>query len=216
MLIADFVKYVLPDVQGCPTGTAKLAVIDAATEFLTFSGAWSEVQDAIALSDNNAEYDLEAPSGARCIDLRAVYASFSSDGKLIPVSMDQLAVAIPSWQTAESNLPSHYTRAFDYTTIRVFPLPTDVDGHSIRPHASYTLKETATSIPDVIVQRYREVISSGAKARLMVMSKVNWRDIESAKFHLDRFENGKLAAKVIAEHGNTKSSVFVPPRAFGQ
>jgi hypothetical protein len=216
MTITDFLKYVLSDVSGCPTATAKQAVLDAATEFLTYTGAWNEIQDPITLLTNVSEYDLEAPTGARCIDILAVYSSFSPSGELIPVTMEQLARDIPNWNTAEGNLPSHYTRAFDFRAIRVFPLPTDPGAATLRMHAVFTLKDTATTIPDDIVWRYREQIASGAKARLMIMSKVPWRDLESAAIHSGIFDSGKLAAKVTAAHGKTRGAIFVPPRVFGQ
>jgi hypothetical protein len=208
---------VLSDVSGCPTATAKQAVLDAATEFLTYTGAWNEIQDPITVQADTNEYDLEAPAGARCIDILAVYATFASGGKLVPVTMEQLAAYMPNWAAAEGSLPTHYTRAFDFTTIRVYPLPTaPAAADQIRMHAVFTLRDTATSIPDDIVYRYREQIASGAKARLMIMSKVPWRDLESAAIHKGIFDSGVLAAKVTAAHGKTRGMIIVPPRQFGQ
>lgn len=216
MTITDFLKYVLPDVVGCPTASAKQAVLDAATEFLTFTGAWNEIQDPIGLSNLSNEYDLEAlPTGARCIDIRAIFAPFVSGGELRPATMAQINAQFPNWATQTSNLPSHYTRAFDFTTIRVFPIPDNASGQVLRVHAVYTLKADATTIPDEIVERYREVIASGAKARLMVMAKVPWQDLTLASYHRNEFSNGKAAAKITAEHGKTRGEIRVPARRFG-
>lgn len=215
MLITDFLKYVLPEVPGCPTVSAKQAILDSATEFLTYSGAWNELQDPIALSALNNEYDLDAPTGARCIDIRAVYATFYSTGHLQPATMTQIALLFPQWATATANLPSHYTRAFDFNTIRVFPIPDNPNGEVIRIHAVYTLKADATLIPDDIVERYREVIAAGAKTRLLRMG-AQWKDMAMSAFYKTEFENGKLVAKVTAEHGKTRGYVTAPARRFGQ
>jgi hypothetical protein len=215
MTLDDFLKYVLPEVPGCPTVTAKQAVLDAADEFLTFTGAWDEVQDAIPLLADVQEYELEAPTGARCIDLKAVY---TRAGQLEGVTIRQLAVLLPNWQSAEASHPSHYTRAFDFSNIRVYPLPTAPDGETIAMHAVYTVTDRATTIPDVIVQRYREPIAAGAKARLQRMSPkvATWADARAAKERQDEFEDGKLAARVTANHSKTTGALYVPARAFGQ
>lgn len=213
ILIADLLKYVLPEVSGCPTATAKLAIIDAAKELFTFSGLWNEIQDPVTLNEGEANYDLEAPPGAQCISLKAVYAPWASYGELTGFTADQMPT---DWQTAEGNLPSAYTRAFDFTSIRVYPIPTNVDGTSaIRMHAVYTLKDTATTIPDDIVSRYRDLITDGAKARLMIKPKQTWTDLPTAAIYQGRFNDGKLAAKVNAEKSKTRGNVTVPPRLFG-
>jgi hypothetical protein len=213
MTLEDFCKYVLPDVPGCPTFTAKQAVLAAATEFLTFSGAWNEIQDPVDVQDNVSEYDLDAPSGARAIDIKAIY---TTSGELVPVTLRELAQILPTWQTAEGSAPAYYTRAFDFTTIRVYPKPVNPPAETLTMHVVYTLKDTATTIPDAIVQRYQEPIASGAKARLMVMAKVAWSDPKLALYHKAMFDDGKLAARVTASHDKTPAGLYVPARAFGQ
>jgi hypothetical protein len=213
MTLDDFLRYVLPDVSGCPSVTARQAVLEAAIDFLTFSGAWSEIQDPVAIMANIAEYDLEAPSGARCIDVKEV---FTRAGALTPLTLRQLAVLMPNWQTAEANAPAYYTRAFDFTSIRVYPMPTDPNGETLSMHAVYTLKDDATTIPDEIVQRYRKVIAAGAKATLMGMSKVAWADPVNAARHQSEFDSGKVVARITANHDKTTGCVVVPARRFGQ
>lgn len=211
--IVDLLKFVLPEVSGCPSATAKLAIIDAAKEFLTFSGVWNEIQDPVVLEEGEPNYDLEAPTGARCINLKAVYAPWASRGELQGLTSDQLPV---DWQTAEGNLPYAYTRAMDFSSIRVYPIPTNVDGTSaIRMHAIYTLKDTATSMPDDIVERYRDAICDGAKARLMVKPKQTWTDLATAAYYQAMFNDKKLVAKVHAEHSKTRGNITVPPLKFG-
>lgn len=212
MTLDDFLKYVLPDVPGCPAIVARQAVTDSADDFLTFSGVWSEVQDAFALADGVNEYDLEAPAGARCIDVRAVYTSV---GALTPVTVDELARRLPNWQSATGSCPSYYTRGFDFTTLRVYPRPENPNGETIAVHAVYTLKDSTSSIPDIIVQRYRDVIADGAKAKLKSMSKVAWADLARAAVHKEDFEAGKVTARITALHGNTAGSITVPSRRFG-
>lgn len=215
MLITDFNEYVYKDVRGCPTNDVTDAVRDAATEFLTYTGAWREVQDPIQLQDDQHTYDLEPVAGTKVIDILNVYASFATGGELKPKTLDQVRAIWPNWDEAEGSLPTVYTRAFDYTSIRVFPIPTDVNGAEIRMHAIYTLTRTATSIPDVIVDRYRDAITSGALKRLLSMARTPWQDLKLAQYHSQQFESAKQVARITTRHQNTAGHVVVPPRKFG-
>lgn len=217
MTITDFLRYVLPGISGVPTPLARQAVIDAATEFLTETKVWDEIQGDVTLVDGAPDYDLDAPSGGRCIDLKEVYAFWAPDGRLRGVTMSQLAREMPNWQTAQGSLPSHYTRAFDYSSVRVFPTPKEPTADAvIRMHGVYTLREDATAIPDEIVRRWREPIAAGARARLLITSKDNpWRDLDLGQYEMRRFREGISEAQIYAEHSKTTGAVTVPPIRFG-
>lgn len=217
MLISDFVANVLPDLPGCPTASVKKAVIDAAKEFLTESQVWNEIQDPLLILAGVNEYSLDGPStGAKCIDIKAIYAPWMARGELFGVNMEQLASVFPFWDTATGSQPTHYTRAFDFTNFRVFPFPANVpSGTQVRVHGVYTLTDAATVIPDDIVDRYGERIASGAKYRLMLNPGKTWSNPQLAKYHRDEFDNGKISAKVDAMHAKTTGNFIVPARRFG-
>lgn len=213
MKAADFLKYVLPHVPGCPSVTARQAVLDAAREFLSESQVWDEIQDPIPVADDVQEYDLEAPVGALCIDVREIYLR---TGTLIPVTVAQLSSVLPDWQTAQGSQPRFYTRSFDFSSIRIFPKPLEPAGQTMRVHGVYTLSEAATDIPDAIVARYREPIASGAKYRLMVLPGQTWTDLRLAEHHKNKFDDAVMTARITAQHGKTAGSAAVRPRAFGR
>lgn len=214
MTLNDFLsEFVLADVPGCPTAVAKKALLQKATEFLTHTQVWNEVQDATPVAESAQEYDLEAPPGALCIDIKAIY---SRCGKLTGVNLDRLAEVLPDWQTAEGSTPAWYTRAFDFTTFHVYPKPVHPGVETMTVHAVYTLKRTATVIADVIVDRYGDDIAHGVKAHLMVMPKVTWQDLQLAGFHKGEFEQAMSMAKITAAHGKTAGAVRARPRRFGQ
>lgn len=213
MTLTDFLDFILPTVPGCPSPVAKKAAIEAAIEFLTESQAWNEIQDALPVADNAQEYDLDAPTGARCIDIKAVYTRC---GELVPVTIEQLAARMSDWQAAEGNVPQLYTRAFDFTTFRVYPKPTEPGVETMRVHGVYTLKRSSTTIPDDIVDRYGKSIASGALRDLLVIPKTTWQDLNLAVFHKNEFETAKTMAKITAAHGKTAGAISVRPRRFGQ
>jgi hypothetical protein len=213
MTLDDFLVYVLPEAPGCPRQTAVRAVLDTAIDFLTFSQVWNEIQDPVPLQDQVNEYLLIAYQGqARCIDVREVYMS---NGRLIGKTMREIADLIPNWQVQTSNQPLYYSRAATYDTLRVFPIPSSPTD-SLTIDAVYTLKETATSIPDVIVQRWRKAIADGALSRLKSMSKVAWSDPARAKQHQDDYLFQRADARVTALTDKASGTVRVPGRLFGR
>lgn len=213
MTLTDFLDYILPDVPGCPSPVASRAALRAATDFLSRSQAWVEVQDPIAVVANQQEYELDAPSGARVIDVLAIH---TRAGELMPLTLDQLPRVYADWQTVEGNVPAHYTRGFDFTTFRVYPKPTEPNGETLRVQAVYTLRDTATAIPDEIVRMYGEAIASGAKERLMTMPGVAWKDLQLAQYHATKYQEGLNEARIRSAMGNTLASVAARPRRFGQ
>lgn len=211
--LSDLLDRILPDTPGCPSAVARAALLRTAIDFLTKSHAWSEVQDPVDVTADEAEYFLEAPTGARCIEILHVY---TRAGELIPATLAQIASIWPDWQVAQGSAPSHYTRAHDYTSLRVYPMPTAPNGETLTVHAVYTLKDTADSIPDVIVNAWGDVLAHGAKARLMTMPGVTWKDLELARYHLTEYEGGRAEARIQAELDRTPAAPRVKPRRFGQ
>jgi hypothetical protein len=214
MQISDLLPRVLPDVPGCPSAVARDAILKAADQFFTDSAIWDEVQDPIEVVDGQADYDLEAPSGARCINVKTVYGN--SGYELTGVDLMQLANAMPDWQTAAASTPRLYTRAFGFDFIRVFPLPTNPVAETLRVHGVYTVKDTSTTLPDEVMQRYADEIASGAKYRLMVQPRTTWQDLKLAQFHRDIFLSGIASARITAAHGKTTVAARVQPRRFGR
>lgn len=213
MLITDLLKFVTPHVPGCPTPTVRQAVMDSAIEFLTESQAWDEILDPVPVVDGVYEYDLEAPQGAVCIDVKDVYTRTS---RLVGKTVGELAEIMPDWQTAQASSPAYYTRGFSYTSLRVCPIPLDPVDETITVHGIFTLSPTATQIPDVIVTRHREAIVSGALGRLMLMPGQSWTNAQLGQYHRDLANDKRASARVTAAHSKTSQSPSVRPRRFGQ
>jgi hypothetical protein len=213
MTLDDFLVYVLPEVPGCPRQIAAQAVLDAAIDFMTFSQVWNEIQDPIALVDGVYEYDLSAGwTYARAIDIREIY---TPNGRLIGKTMREIADLIPNWQVQTSSEPLYYSRAATYDTIRVFPIP-QLPTDSMTVDAVYTLRESATVIPDVVVQRWRRPIADGALARLQLMAGAAWFNERRGLRHEQDFERARADARITAMIDKASGSVRVPGRLFGR
>lgn len=228
MLITDFARHVTQWAPGAPSASVAQAILDAAKQFLTETQVWNEVQQPIPLQANVQTYDMDAPIGARCIAIKDIYAPYLSTGRLRGVTLDELARMMPNWQTAQasgndlgpqSGSPSIYTRAFDFTTFNLYPMPVaplpTTNGY-LQVHGVYTLLDSATSIPDDVVERYREAIVLGARARLQAMPAQTWTNERQAADAAQQFKTHIFRARVDALHAKTNGNTAVTPRVFGR
>ena len=209
-----FAPYVLPQVIGCPDPLLKQAVVMASIEFCQQTLAWTEIQDPVLLIGGVADYDLEAPSSdAIVVTVRDVWLGVK---RLIPTNMEALPRLLPNWSTAESSEPLYYNAAHDRNIIRVFPKPVSpAPGLSLVMRAAYMPTANAATLPDFLGQRYMEVISSGAKYRLMTMPGVAWSNPTLGTYYRQLFDAGVVEARIAEAHDRTPGSISVQSRRFG-
>lgn len=209
-LITQFALRVIPHVPNAPNALIRQAVIDAAAEFCTRTNAWNEIQDAVLTSANNADYELELPSGAQPLTIEDVWIGTE---RLTPLPMRQLQLVLPAWQTAVGT-PVYYNSEFDMLGFRVFPAPA-ASGLALRIRGSFTPTEASESLPDFMWTKYRETIASGAKARLLIAPEnMAWSNPKLGAYHQVLFDTGIADARIAVLHGRVAGALTVTPRRF--
>ena len=211
MNLDDFLPHLLPDLPGCPDSIVKQQLLFAVIEFCQETHAWNEIQDPIQVRERVNEIDVDTPTGARIVAVKDVWAS---SRKLRPVTMPQLFELIPNWQTAEGSEPTYYNASTDYRTMRIFPIPIDVNNSTLTLRVAYAPKMDATSIPDELAIKYWDALISGAKARLMVIPGKAWTNSQMSAYNRGIFNDGILKAKISALHDRVEGSLSVRPHPF--
>jgi len=211
MNLDDFLPHLLPDLPGCPHSIVKQQLLFAVIVFCQETHAWNEIQDPILVRERVNEIDVDTPTGARIVAVKDVWAS---NRKLRPVTMPQLFELIPNWQTAEGSEATYYNASTDYRTIRIFPIPIDVNGNTLTMRVAYAPKMDATSIPDELAIKYWDALIGGAKARLMVIPGKAWTNSQMSAYNRNVFDGGVLKAKISALHDRVEGSLSVRPHPF--
>lgn len=208
-----FLNHMLVDLPGCPDPTARYALLIAAGEFCRTSLCWDEFQDAEPLQDGVAGYDLFAPAGASVYMVKEVWIG---SRMLTPLSMSQLQVQVPAWQTAQTSTPLYYNAATDRGTLTLYPTPKESDGQTFVVRVAYAPTVTATTLPDFLFERYLDAVTSGAKARLMATpGHQPYSQPALAAYHREVFLNGIVLAQNESMHERVQGTVTVAPRTFG-
>lgn len=198
---------VAPEVMGCPSVVIESAVLRAAIEFCEKSTAWREPLDPITLQDGVAEYALPIPADARLVVIREREARLN--GQILnPVTNPALL------STTATGVPSHYAQR-GHDSVILYPIPSSADGMTLTLFAVLAPKLSATTLPDILADRYYEAISEGAKGILKRMPNQPWSDAARAADHYRLFQTKTAEARIEFEHGLVAGSLTVKPRPFG-
>ncbi len=211
MKLDDFFPFVLTEVIGCPNPTLRSAILLTAVDFCSRSHAWIEFSDPIVLEENTKEYDLDAPTGSFAQTVRDVWLG---SRRLHPITMSELQRVMPDWPTAQSNEPIYYNLAAQRGVLSVYPTPINLTGQALVCRTVFVPTMAATTLPDFLGQDQLEVISAGAKSRLMAMPNVQWSNPSLASYYRTLFENGVTDARIEEAHDRVPGSITVAPRAF--
>lgn len=204
--------YIMLDVDGAPAPVVTAMINKAARELCLRSSCWYEWED-IPLIANENEYDISSPSGSSVV--RAVKYAAIGQRALIPETEDRI-LENKRWMLEQVGEPQIFYMLTDMT-MKVYPIPTDVDaGKIMRVKSSFVPALDATSIPSPFIERYSETLIAGAKASLMAMANKTWSNPQMALVYQGIFDTGVDRARIEVEMSYSPTSLRVANRKFGQ
>lgn len=152
-------------------------------------------------------YPLTLPSDtAIAKGLRA----WLNDSLIEPISQDDLDNEFNNtefgwvgvnWRT-DVDLPTRWYLPDD-GTVGLLLAPSA--GGNLRIEAALKPTRVSTSFPSWIYERHLDTIVHGAKARLMMIPKKPFTDLELGRYHYNKFEEGVANARVGVATGNTRA-----------
>ena len=202
-----FYPMVAPDVMGCPSIVMDSAILRAAIEFCEKSTAWRQMLASMTLIDGIAQYALTLPADSRLVVIREREVRLNGQ-VLTPVSNPALL------SPTATGVPTHYAQR-GHDVLILYPIPSSADGMTLTVFAVLAPKLSATTLPDILADRYYEAISEGAKAILKRMPNQPWSDAARAADHYRLFQTKTAEARIEFEYGLVAGSMTVKPRPFG-
>lgn len=205
--IDSFLPLVMIEVPQCPEPVATAAIRSALIQLCDEALIWQEVVDPFVTEDGEAEYDIDAPSGARTSTIIRV----ELDGRHIaPKNEDRLAMRSYDFLSRKHKPVSYYQPNPD--VIRFYPVP---DGqYTVNMTLSYAPKRTGNSVPDYIFEQYLEVVKCGALFRLMTQPAKPWTQPNLGMKYGQMFSYGIDSARTEINKGRTRANLLVTQRPF--
>jgi len=205
--LETFYPMIAPEVLGCPSIAIDSAIIRAAAEFCEKSTAWREMLASMTLIDGIAQYALTLPADSRLVVIREREVRLNGQ-VLTPVSNPALL------SPTATGVPTHYAQR-GHDVLILYPIPSSADGMTLTVFAVLAPKLSASTLPDILADRYYEAISEGAKAILKRMPNQPWSDPARAADHYALFKTKTAEARIDFEYGLVAGSLTVKPRPFG-
>lgn len=193
---SDFLPSIRPYVQGASDFTIIEQVKQASREFFAYTGAWRFVIDPIATVASEAVYDLYNDYGAEVDRFEILYC----DGR--KVDYEVVSNMPEGWLDQTPGTPIKYLM-FNPEQIMLYPAPSAV----------YSITGVAYLVPvdqmeDWAFEKYKEVISYGAKSRLFAIPDKPWSNVKLAMANKTLFDDEKEKAKSKKYVGSSKSVSF--------
>jgi hypothetical protein len=210
MTLDGFLPFILPEVLDCPDPTVRARLLLVAAEFCRSTLSWTEIQDPVALVNDQADYEIDKPSDAYTYTVRDVTCG---NRKLTPLPRKDLLS--DGWSNVQSNEPVYFNAATERGFIRIFPTPANVTDQTLVIRAAYVPTISATTLPDFLGQQYMDVIASGVKAHLMLMPGTSWENPALSAFYKKKFDDGVVNARIEEAHDRVPGTLRVSPRRFG-
>lgn len=178
----QFLPQVMPEVDGCPDVVALEHVRNAAIELCLRGKALQVTLDAIDVLTAITDYSLEVDDSVYPYYVQSVtYNGFSLD----PKTPEQLDILCPSWRTTTGD-PQWFYRPDDFT-LRLVRAPATDQPQSLNVVLGVAPTRAATTVDDVVFEKYYTQIAEGAKGTLMAIPKKQWSDPQQGAKYTSNF-----------------------------
>ena len=202
----SFLPDVLPFVRDAPEFMAVQAIRNACIEFCEETRYLQINSDQISLLPNVSEYDLDADTGYRVID---VIEAWAGDQLLIPKSVEELSRIYRStdWRSNVGN-PYYFYRT-RMGAVSVVPMPATASSVSkayLKCRVAVVPSRSSTSIDDDIFERFSETIAKGARARLHMINGEPFFNMNAALDCRKAFNDAIADVRIRVNKGLTRAS----------
>lgn len=181
-----------------PKFVAERQVLRALRDFAEESRAW-RVNIELGTVASTALIDLSSllPTGSELVDIISI-KNILGGQPVLPTTFMRLDKDSNDWRTDE-DLNARYYVLEGNNTIRLAPIPstTIVTKYYARVAVKPVLA-TATTVDDVIANKYDQLLVHGALAKLFLLPRKPWTDANLAVYHQNLFDLGTDAARTEA------------------
>lgn len=210
--VAEFSKYVRPEVVGCAEPLIEDAVRRGIREFCKDTWILRSDLAPIPLVDGQAEYALTAPTGRDIFSISHVqyYNATSEQTRVVyPTSVDVLdsQYAYRTWRL-DKGTPLQYMLNNTLTTMTLYPIPSPVvSGDTVTPIAVVLPSFTTDTVDDILFTVYGRGIAAYAKAMLMGMAGVAWFNPQMLSVYDNMYRASVADAKISLNRGSMRNQV---------
>jgi len=205
----DFVKYIHPDVMGCPEIAITDAVRDSIITFCEETHIWVGDEIAVDIVKGQRTYPLTSTPDEYIFNVdKVIYNGYT----LSPTSVNELESAFPEWRRFESDPTNFY---YYRQAINLVGLPAKDETGALIVQPVVRPTRTSSTVPDWMFEEWVDGVAAYAKYKLHSMSNKPWTDPNKASSCYVDYTAYKTKARVMKEKSYGKVSRTVEPVRFG-
>jgi hypothetical protein len=197
----------MPYASGCSPGAADIALVDAATEFCRKTHAVQSVSQITTTTA--ADYTITVPTG---MELSTVLDAWIDEQPLQNVAIENVQ-ASNAFTGAPTGTPMYlYQKTPFASSISLYPAPSA--GSALVVRASFAPLRTATTLDDVLFDKWVSAICAGALAYLYAQPGQPYTNLIQIAPMRAMFDTGVVSATNRTSRGAVRASLQVSPRRF--
>lgn len=178
---------------GATVSNIKRELVAVIREFSRDALPWQELTDTYAVAAEEESIKLNpVDNRSECI---FVVHAYWGEYELAPMAWKPSSATYPGF-------PLAYTCESAPDTVTFIPTPSE-GIEDFRAVIALAPKDPSVWLPDLFVSHYQDVILDGVLGRFMNQPFKPYTDERKAAFHLKRYRNKTIEARVIAKRGNT-------------
>jgi hypothetical protein len=157
----------------------------AAQAFFKDTRAWQVTQPLVAVAAlQSSVVVLPADSGQELVRIEQAWFDRAPIGPTTADTLDRQFVDDWTLHTGTPNKVYQLTPG----TVRLYPLPVAASVTGLKLRLSVRPSDSATGLDDEMAVKFRDDIANGAKAKLMMMNKKSWTDMDMAGIYSAAFD----------------------------
>lgn len=189
--LEEFYTDIYQSVPGCPELTIEANTRAAAIAFCEQTQIIQFDMDPLSVVADQREYDFESPDSELMVH---GIISGNYDGTPLDVLSERIANSrYPRYREFTGN-PDAVLRKSS-ASFWLYPTPAEAKSNSLFLTVSLKPVPTAEYVPEVLLNDHKQVIISGALARLLLLPNKDWTDKQLAGVHAAAFAGGINEAK---------------------
>lgn len=208
MNFSDFYSTILPELPECPEGVVDTHLRLAIVDFCSRTKVWTHTVNDVAVTSGKSTYspgtEFTLPNGSALDSVSQVWYA-GENLKFIPLAQMR---RYPTHWPSETGPVVAYTQLND-TSITLYKTPTATQATALDLLVTLKPSLKTLEIPDWLGEKYYEVFSAGAKARLMALAGTTWENPKGAAMYASLFDGDSFKAasiKALGRSGNQLSS----------
>ena len=224
MAVAKKIDTLIPkvkrEVPNCPRAVMLDEIRNTLIDFCINTDIYVQDLTPLLTVQNVNQYEadcLDIPVGAELNHILDIFRSSSpsttalSKKSLTPLEAKSQIGSVSIFNFYGTGRIKYYTQK-DQETILFAPTPEENE----TLYVLYSLKptHTATTVPSIIINEYKEVIIHGALYRLQMMKDSPWTDLQAADINKRMYDKGEALAVRKSKYGGVGAPLTVKYQEF--